>query len=550
MIFLLHVLVWLITVEAKHNVIFLVTDGTGPAAINMARSFKQHLHQINDTDYDYLRYSNPWNEAQINDAHDIAGDPFEYLLTLDNYLIGTSRTRSSSSLITDSAAGATAFSCAIKTYNGAIAVDSNGDPCITILEKLKGKGFKTGLVVTTGIEDATPAAFNSHVHDRSQLEEIAEQQVGFNYRSKRDAITTNIFKAKGMIDDSDVLSQNFRKSFNEDAKIDNHIFGLDLQNEGNDDQINHFTPVTDLMIGGGSCFYLPAGPGSCRRDNVDLIKYAQAINFTTALNINEFNNWKLGKNVTLPALALLAPFNIPYELDRDSKIYPSIHDEVVTALTILNDATKNSENGFFLMIEGSRIDHAGHHNDPQASVREVLAYDKAFRAVRDFIDASDIPTVMLATSDHETGGLTVGLQVGKEYPEYKWDPEVLRRAQHSGEWIRQDLIKFLKPGITEGEIYGKVSEILNILGLKRNEIKKEEIIHLVNLLISNEIDTAVKKFKKLVSRQAYVGWTTEGHTAVDVNIYGYDGKWDILKDFKGAKENIQIGDFLNSLIDL
>jgi hypothetical protein len=57
------------------------------------------------------------------------------------------------------------------------------------------------------------------------------------------------------------------------------------------------------------------------------------------------------------------------------------------------------------MIEGSRIDHAGHHNDPAAQVHEVLAYDRAFTSVLDFIKKEETQTVMVSTSDHETGGL-------------------------------------------------------------------------------------------------------------------------------------------------
>ena len=79
--------------------------------------------------------------------------PWGDTLTLDKNLIGTSRTRSTSSLITDSAAGATAFSCAFKSYNGAISVLPDGTPCGTVLEAAKLAGYMTGLVVTTRITE-------------------------------------------------------------------------------------------------------------------------------------------------------------------------------------------------------------------------------------------------------------------------------------------------------------------------------------------------------------------------------------------------------------
>ena len=78
-----------------------------------------------------------------------------------------------STVITDSAAGATAFSCGCKTYNGAIAVKKDSMPCKTILEMAEDKGLATGLVVTCNIQHATPAAFIAHVKSRADFEPIS-----------------------------------------------------------------------------------------------------------------------------------------------------------------------------------------------------------------------------------------------------------------------------------------------------------------------------------------------------------------------------------------
>lgn len=74
------------------NVIMMISDGLGPASITFARMYYQY----------------------INDQ------PYDYQLPIDKIHVGQSRTRSSNTLVTDSAAGATAFSCAQKSYNGAI----------------------------------------------------------------------------------------------------------------------------------------------------------------------------------------------------------------------------------------------------------------------------------------------------------------------------------------------------------------------------------------------------------------------------------------------
>lgn len=85
--------------------------------------------------------------------------------------IGLSET-SSTSKITDSAAGATAFACGITTYNGAIAVDVDTAKVETIVELLSKKGWKSGVVSTSSIQHATPASFYAHVKQRSMYEEI------------------------------------------------------------------------------------------------------------------------------------------------------------------------------------------------------------------------------------------------------------------------------------------------------------------------------------------------------------------------------------------
>ena len=90
-------------------------------------------------------------------------------------VVGLSKTPSGSHKITDSAAGATAFSCGKKTYNGAIGVDMDTSTVETIIEELSSKGWNTGVVSTSSITHATPASFFAHVSSRMMQEEIAKQ---------------------------------------------------------------------------------------------------------------------------------------------------------------------------------------------------------------------------------------------------------------------------------------------------------------------------------------------------------------------------------------
>lgn len=88
-------------------------------------------------------------------------------------VVGFHKSYAANDLITDSAAGATAFACGIKTYNNAIGVTQDTTPCYSILEEAEDRGLATGLVATATIVHATPAAFIAHQTLRVQYEEIA-----------------------------------------------------------------------------------------------------------------------------------------------------------------------------------------------------------------------------------------------------------------------------------------------------------------------------------------------------------------------------------------
>ncbi|MFN4081700.1 MAG: alkaline phosphatase [Saprospiraceae bacterium] len=86
---------------------------------------------------------------------------------------GLITTHSAKDLITDSAAGATAFACGVKTYNGVIGMTAKGKPCVNIAEMARERGMAVGITVTCSATHATPAAFIAHARDRGLYEEIA-----------------------------------------------------------------------------------------------------------------------------------------------------------------------------------------------------------------------------------------------------------------------------------------------------------------------------------------------------------------------------------------
>ncbi|MGB0948631.1 MAG: alkaline phosphatase [Marinirhabdus sp.] len=120
------------------NVIFLIGDGMGLSQVSAGFYF-------NNGSSNFERFSN----------------------------IGLIKTSASDHLVTDSAAGATAFSTGVKTYNGAIGVNKDTVPQPTILEQLSAKGLATGVIATSSIQHATPASFYAHTKSRALYEEIS-----------------------------------------------------------------------------------------------------------------------------------------------------------------------------------------------------------------------------------------------------------------------------------------------------------------------------------------------------------------------------------------
>jgi alkaline phosphatase len=130
------------TPEKPLNVILVIGDGMGLAHIALA----EYLYKP----------PSPLTQMQV---------------------VGLQKTHSATHLETDSGAAGTAMSCGVKTFNAAIGVDADSTSVKSILELARDHGMKTGLVVTSSIVHATPAAFYAHVTSRGSYEEIAVQLV-------------------------------------------------------------------------------------------------------------------------------------------------------------------------------------------------------------------------------------------------------------------------------------------------------------------------------------------------------------------------------------
>lgn len=141
-------------------------------------------------------------------------------------VIGLTKTSSTSDLITDSAAAATAFASGIKTYNGALGVNTDTLAVKTIVEEISKIGISTGIISTSSIVHATPAAFYTHTKKRSMYEDIAAQLVSsdidffagggityFNDRKDKRNLILELEK-KGFSINTESLPKNTKPVFN------------------------------------------------------------------------------------------------------------------------------------------------------------------------------------------------------------------------------------------------------------------------------------------------------------------------------------------------
>jgi len=290
------------------NIILLIGDGLSPGFIGLAQQFKQKISGQK------LRMTEVLLE----------GTP-AYLTTF-NF----------DAMISDSASAATAIACGQKTRNGLLGLTPSGRRCESILEKSLKAGKQAGLVTTTSLTHATPAAFAAHTAHRENESEIAAQ----------------------------MLAQGIQ-----------------------------------VMMGGGAGYWLPAGaPDSLRADERDLLREAGERNYTLLSSASELRG--LCPSAESYLLGLFNRRHMNYEIDRNPQVEPSLAEMTTSALNRLYQAP----DGFFLMVEGGRIDHAAHENDLAALLHEILAFDEAVGCALDF-QAEVNDTLVIITADHETAGL-------------------------------------------------------------------------------------------------------------------------------------------------
>lgn len=221
----------------------------------------------------------------------------------------------------------------------------------------------------------------------------------------------------------------------------------------------------------------------------------------------------------------------------------------------LNNFQETAKKGFFMMVEGGKIDWAAHANDGGAVVKETIDFDQCIRLAYEFYKKHPNETLILVTADHETGGLGLGnsnMNLNIDLLQYqKCSQEALTttmREMKSKKMIPswEDMKAFLKKNLGFWEqITITPREELDLLICYEESFLKKKSKDVVSLYAKDEPLAAAAI--SLLDKKASIGWTTKSHTGAPVPLYVI-GKQAYL--YSGRKDNTDIPNILRSLFKL
>ncbi len=260
-------------------------------------------------------------------------------------VLGMQQTSSWNTLITDSAAAGTAISTGHKTAWGVLAMDPTATVNLpTIAEVAKQSGMKVGIVSSVSLDHATPASFYAHEPSRN------------NY----------------------------------------HFIGHALVDSG-----------FDYFGGGGLLDPDGTALGELARGNV--IAAAEGAGYVVTDTRAEFESLVPGTRAVAIGPRLDDRTALSYSIDRANETDPSEHITLAEftqkGIELLHDA---SDSGFFMMVEGGKIDWACEANDARTAIAEVIALDESVAVALAFMAEHPQETLIVVTGDHETGGMSLG----------------------------------------------------------------------------------------------------------------------------------------------
>ena len=272
-----------------------------------------------------------------------------------------------------------------------------------------------------------------------------------------------------------------------------------------DDKVdNRF--VLDVMLGGGWDYFI--------RDDRNLVAEFEGAGYQYVDKIADLSSTDKNK----PLLGLFADQGLNWSLDMPAK---------QRLQTLTQTAVKHLENdkGFFLLVEASQIDWAGHSNDVGAAMTEMRDLADTMTWLEQYV--SEHPdTLVVLTADHSTGGFTIGAN-----KIYRWEPQ----------WL--DNLKASPYAIAKQLMTGKNKSALaaDLLGFSLNDEEKS----MLDAIDTQDDELAYQTVKTLLDIRTNTGWTTGGHTGVDVPVYAIGPGSE---KFRGMLNNTQVADNIFTLL--
>lgn len=275
-------------------------------------------------------------------------------------VIGLSETCSADNYVTDSPAGGTALAAGVRTCNGYLGIDPDGQQLTSIMRRAQAMGKRSGIVVNTVLTEATPAAFYAGVRSRSEGYRIAEQFVESGVDV---AIGSGLSVFVGRPDSVDLTAALIERGY------DVYLDWPSVINTASDRFIG-ILPMSDVHRRNKSKKEAGAADGA----EVCLAARLAAENGAAA---------ESGQSACDPTQYLTLA------VDK-----------------ALGTLSRGNSKGFFLMIESAIIDGYGHNNDSEGMIEEMREFDRTLRLLVEYVERHP-DTLLVVTADHETGGTAV-----------------------------------------------------------------------------------------------------------------------------------------------
>ncbi len=242
-----------------------------------------------------------------------------------------------------------------------------------------------------------------------------------------------------------------------------------------------------------------------------------------------------------PVWSIFARGNMSYDLDRDDTQQPSLSEMTAKAIGLLSQ----HENGFFLMVEGSRVDMAAHANDPAGVIGDMLAFDKAVGVALDFA-RRDGQTAVVIMPDHGTSGMSFGNAKYKDYASKGLDSAymVLSKVRRTASGLEKILLKAkpeeLKELFREYTSIELTDDEVALLATSRNYTESDymKVAGSVNM---------VSSIARIVTSRTPFGFLSGSHTSEDVFLAAYHPRGE---QPVGRNTNTEINAYIADLLGL